>query len=160
MAHKHHILPKYKGGSDNSDNLVEVGVTQHAMFHYCNWQLWGDKRDWLAWKGLKGEIPKQVLVKELRKIGASKGGLKAGKNPATKERMRKLAHLNREKAILAAATPESNEKRKQSLARIKHQQGEKNSQHGTIWITNGELNKKIRKDDLLPEGYYPGRKLK
>jgi len=36
--------------------------------------------------------------------------------------------------------------------------GEKNSQHGTMWITNGIENKKIKKIDNIPEGWYKGRK--
>ncbi len=36
--------------------------------------------------------------------------------------------------------------------------GNKNSQYGTMWITNGIENKKIKKDDLIPSGYYKGRK--
>jgi len=38
--------------------------------------------------------------------------------------------------------------------------GSKNSQYGTIWITNGQENKKIKKDDLIPDGWYKGRKLR
>jgi carbamoylphosphate synthase small subunit len=159
MTHKHHVTPKYRGGTDESSNLIEVSVTQHAMFHFCNWVLWGDKRDWLAWKGLIGEIPKQELVRELRKLGGSKGGIKTGQKPETKERMRKLSHLNREKAVAAAASQESNQKRKKSFEKIQHQQGERNSQHGTMWITNGEKNAKIKSGDPMPENYYKGRKV-
>lgn len=36
--------------------------------------------------------------------------------------------------------------------------GEKNSQFGTRWITNGSENKKINKADAIPEGWYAGRK--
>lgn len=37
--------------------------------------------------------------------------------------------------------------------------GSKNSQFGTMWITNGQENKKIKKDvDIIPEGWYKGRK--
>ena len=37
--------------------------------------------------------------------------------------------------------------------------GSKNSQYGTMWITNGSENKKIKKDlDIIPEGWYKGRK--
>jgi hypothetical protein len=35
-----------------------------------------------------------------------------------------------------------------------------NSQTGTCWITNGESNKKIKKTDLLPDGWQYGRKIK
>jgi hypothetical protein len=37
--------------------------------------------------------------------------------------------------------------------------GSKNSQFGTMWITNGIENKKIKKDlDIIPEGWYKGRR--
>lgn len=39
--------------------------------------------------------------------------------------------------------------------------GEKNSQFGTMWITDGYNNKKIKKDVVnMPEGWYKGRSLK
>lgn len=39
-------------------------------------------------------------------------------------------------------------------------QGSKNPQFGTMWITNGTENKKIKKVDEIPEGWYKGRKIK
>jgi hypothetical protein len=36
--------------------------------------------------------------------------------------------------------------------------GEKNSQFGTIWITNGTENKKIKNTDTIPENWERGRK--
>lgn len=38
--------------------------------------------------------------------------------------------------------------------------GEKNSQFGTMWITNGTSNKKIMKDSPIPFGWKRGRKIK
>lgn len=35
--------------------------------------------------------------------------------------------------------------------------GNKNSQFGSRWITNGTLNKKIKKDSEIPKGWYFGR---
>ena len=37
--------------------------------------------------------------------------------------------------------------------------GEKNSQYGSCWITNGLENKKIKKGDLITEGWRLGRKM-
>jgi hypothetical protein len=114
MTHKHHILPKYKGGTDNPSNLVEVSVTQHAMFHYCNWQLWGDKRDWLAWKGLTGEVGREEIIKQLRLEGAKKGlkiSHKKGPTPARVAAARKSQPL----ATAAALMPAALEKRRKSL---------------------------------------------
>jgi hypothetical protein len=36
--------------------------------------------------------------------------------------------------------------------------GSKNSQYGTCWITNGQENKKIKKEDNIPAGWKYGRK--
>jgi hypothetical protein len=40
------------------------------------------------------------------------------------------------------------------------QTGEKNSQFGSMWITNGKESKKIKKTDPIPEGWNKGRVLK
>lgn len=37
--------------------------------------------------------------------------------------------------------------------------GEKNSSFGSMWITNGVESKKIKKDDLIPDGWRKGRKM-
>jgi hypothetical protein len=50
------------------------------------------------------------------------------------------------------------EKRAQTKFERKCQQGKNNSQYGTRWITNGSENRKIKKTDIIPEGWYAGRK--
>lgn len=37
--------------------------------------------------------------------------------------------------------------------------GENNSQYGTMWITDGVTSKKIKKTDLIPDGWKKGRKM-
>jgi hypothetical protein len=37
------------------------------------------------------------------------------------------------------------------------QKGEKNSQYGTMWITDGIVNKKIKKEQDIPFGWKRGR---
>jgi len=37
--------------------------------------------------------------------------------------------------------------------------GEKNSQFGTRWITDGKVSKKIKNSDIIPEGWHTGRKI-
>ena len=51
-------------------------------------------------------------------------------------------------------------KLKMSLNKKGKSVGEKNSQFGTCWITNGISNKKIKNSDIVPNGWYYGRKLK
>lgn len=48
-------------------------------------------------------------------------------------------------------------KKKIGKANSIHQQGSKNSQFGSMWITNGTENKRIKKVDQIPEGWYKGR---
>lgn len=38
-----------------------------------------------------------------------------------------------------------------------HQKGSGNSQYGTMWITNGTENMKIKKESSIPDGWYKGR---
>ena len=40
-----------------------------------------------------------------------------------------------------------------------NQLGDKNSQYGTCWITNGNENKKIKKGEIIPNGWNLGRKV-
>lgn len=44
------------------------------------------------------------------------------------------------------------------IANSVHQTGEGNSQFGTMWITDGDKPIKIKKTDLIPDGYRKGRK--
>lgn len=51
---------------------------------------------------------------------------------------------------------EFSEKSKEKMS--KSSSGIKNSQFGTMWITNDIENKKIKKTDSIPEGYRKGRR--
>lgn len=87
MAHKHHLVPRYLGGPNNPDNLVELTVVQHAMYHYCNWRLWGNDEDRIAWKCLAGIITCEQAVREANALG--------GRN-CHKNNPDHLKYLNRE----------------------------------------------------------------
>lgn len=68
--------------------------------------------------------------------------------------------FTREQNIVNATKAWTNnvrERRKQTRKNQKFQQGENNSQYGTIWITDGEITKKIRKTDPIPNGWVLGR---
>ena len=87
---------------------------------------------------------------------------------ATKARWGKLtpkerAELLQEQGFWAGTPPEHRDRVRQAqmkaFQRIEHQKGEKNSQYGTIWITDGTRNQKLRKTEPIPEGYWRGRTL-
>lgn len=48
-------------------------------------------------------------------------------------------------------------KAKMRISRAGKQVGILNSQYGTMWITNGTINSKIKKGESIPEGYRPGK---
>lgn len=102
----------------------------------------GKERGTLKTKFTKEDCEKgQQVLKELRQ------------NPEWKEdelsRLRKL----RKKAN----TLEAKKKRRDTFKEINHQQGKRNSQYGTMWITNNLSNRKIKKDEQIPPGWKKGR---
>lgn len=81
---------------------------------------------------------------------------------------RKLSDISKKK-ISAAKIGNKNwlgrkhtEETKKKIGDItsKTQNGSKNSQFGTMWITNGKENRKISKYDRIPKDWYKGRKIK
>lgn len=63
------------------------------------------------------------------------------------------------KSFLGKSHSDETKKKMSNSQKGKHV-GEKNSQFGTMWINNGEQSKKIKKYDIIPEGWNKGRKIK
>lgn len=69
MIHKHHILPKHMGGSNNPSNIIEVTVEQHAELHRLLWEQHGLWQDYIAWQGLSGRMNKEEIIREKIRLG-------------------------------------------------------------------------------------------
>lgn len=65
IYHKHHIIPKHMGGSDDPSNLIELTVEEHAEAHRKLHELHGHLYDKLAWLGLSGMIGKEEILKTI-----------------------------------------------------------------------------------------------
>ena len=129
---KHHIIPKYKGGIDDFSNIVTISRTCHTMFHYCNWRLWNNKEDYIAYRGLASQISKEEIIKQTSSIGGKKcyeNGI--GLFSLTEEEKKKASSKGGKKA------------------------GKYMSQ--SMWINDGIQNKRILKTDLLPNGWVKGK---
>ena len=74
MIHKHHIIPKHMGGSDDPSNIVELTIQEHADAHNLLYSLHRDPRDRLAELCLLGQAKDPEAVR----IKARLGGLKTG----------------------------------------------------------------------------------
>jgi hypothetical protein len=129
---KHHIVPKYKGGTDEFDNMITISRTCHTMFHYCNWKLWGNKEDYIAYRGLASQISKEEIIKEI----SSMTGKRSYKN----------------KTGLFAL---SIEEKKIASSKGGKKAGKYMSQ--SMWINDGMQNKRILKTEILPDGWVAGK---
>lgn len=186
MKHIHHIIPRHIGGTDDPSNLVELSVEEHAEAHRILYEQYGREEDRMAWLALSGQASKKEVCTLGYKLGRKKTdeflekkygndwrtilGKMASERSAkvVKEMMQKdpvfaeKRKANAKNASDAALTKETKEKRKETLAKIKHQQGDKNSNYGNMWIHNLSLkqNKLVKKTDPIPKGWIKGRKIK
>ena len=69
MKHKHRIIPGYEGGEYIEGNIIEFTPTQHAMWHFAEWQRKNNWRDWCAWRGLAKLISHQEALEAAAKAG-------------------------------------------------------------------------------------------
>ena len=77
MLHKHHIIPRYMGGTDEPSNLVELTVEQHAEAHRLLYEQHGNWQDYVAWQGLAKLDKNFDAAKEAILAGSRKGSAKA-----------------------------------------------------------------------------------
>jgi len=75
-THKHHIIPKHMGGSDDPNNLIELTIEEHAEAHRVLYEKHGHTQDKVAWLGLAGIMPYSEIIYTLMSEGK-----KGNKNP-------------------------------------------------------------------------------
>lgn len=61
MKHRHHIIPKHAGGSDDPSNLVELTIEEHAEAHRLLYEQYGRHQDLTAYLGLSGLASKKEI---------------------------------------------------------------------------------------------------
>lgn len=129
----HHIIPRSLGGLDTPDNLIRLTAREHFLVHYLLWKM---------------------QVEPVSKIKMAHAFTLMGTSSSNQER-----YFN---SRLYAASRQD-----RSAAISLSQTGSGNSQHGTKWIFRFDPNtfegleeRKIPKDEEIPEGWYAGRKSK
>lgn len=71
--HRHHIIPKHMGGTNDEWNLTEpITVEDHAKAHKELFELYGKPQDYIAWKCLEGSLSNQEARILASKIAISK----------------------------------------------------------------------------------------
>lgn len=69
IYHRHHIVPRHMGGTDDPSNLIELTVEEHAEAHRILFEKHGKIEDYYAWQGLLGNITKKEIFLSLIKRG-------------------------------------------------------------------------------------------
>lgn len=113
--HKHHIIPKHMGGSDDPSNIVLLTVEEHAEAHRLLYEKYGKKQDEIAWKGLLKLITKEERIKQLSSLCGKKWKGRKHK-PETIQKMSSVHKGNQ----YSKGIPKSEEqKRKMSEKKLK-----------------------------------------
>lgn len=108
--------------------------------------------------GLKlTEVHRKSAIEKLSTARSKRAWLVENDPEWNETRISKL-NFARSKRVNFSRPHTEESKKKISIANSLHQMGSNNSQFGTMWITNGTENKKIKKIDSVPEGWYRGRK--
>lgn len=174
IKHKHHIIPKHMGGSDDKSNIVELTVEEHAEAHRKLYEEHGYLQDKLAWKGLLGLISTAEIVRTLQSEGmkGSKnpmygkpapnrgvkrpgvGGRKKGTKWSAEERLKKMnlrqSTEHQEKMKKVYADPVRNKKISDA------QKGRTGTATGKKWYNNG-AEEKYFVEGQQPTGWNRGR---
>ena len=148
--HKHHIIPKHAGGTDDPSNLVTLTVEEHAQAHLELYEKYGRWQDRVAHQTLSGQISKYEASQEVRRLSNMGNDHFLGKNHTneTKQKISEKQKVNMIGKVNALGHKKTNECKKllsEKAARYR-------------WITNGIDTKQWLKSVDIPEGYRAGRK--
>lgn len=66
ITHKHHIIPKHAGGTDDPSNIVVLTIEEHAEAHRKLFEEYGRWQDRIAWKFLSGQINSAEATRQKR----------------------------------------------------------------------------------------------
>jgi hypothetical protein len=156
-THTHHIIPKYMGGTDDPDNLVELTVIDHAIAHLVRWKMFGDDRDKWAWNVLSGrserndsEFCRETQMKLLEK-GVHNWQLKNGSDF---EHVRKGRSERMKGNTLGALRNITSEYR---AIQAEGAKGNTNVR-GRVWVVNDitKERRRISKSETIPKGFRRG----
>lgn len=93
IYHKHHVIPRHAGGTNDPSNIIRITVEEHAEAHRMLWEKNGKLEDKLAWLLLSRQTSEGVLVANQLSVAVTKGV------PLTAEHRKKLSDAKRGKHL-------------------------------------------------------------
>ena len=97
IYHRHHVVPKHAGGTDDPSNMTcPLTIQEHAEHHRYRYEMTGDAYDRIAWQALIGMIPKQEAIRQmLIETGRKNGQAQLGRRKQSEETRRKIGNASR-----------------------------------------------------------------
>lgn len=134
ILHRHHVIPRHAGGTDDPDNIAHLTIAEHAEAHRVLFEKYGRWQDKIAWQMLSGQI--DFAEARLAANVASQTG-----RPKSAEHRRKLSESRRGKPVSEEA------RRKSAESRV----GLRHSAETKEKIRAGNLGKKIPAELVLKQ---------
>lgn len=163
MKHKHHIIPKHMGGSDDPENIIELTIEEHAEAHKILYGKHGRWQDYYAWKGLSSQIGKEQLIREILLNAGKEGGkktrdLKKGIHTENKELKKYWASLQPIEAKIKGGKTSGNQNAISGHCQDIAHLGGKASSGMKFWY-NSITNEETRAFESPGENWEPGVKI-
>jgi hypothetical protein len=96
IYHKHHIIPKHMGGSDDPSNITRLTIEEHTEAHKILWEEYKCKEDWLAWQGLAGLLTKQEISEIIMRDNGYRTGTNSKGKPKSESHKKSLSKAQKE----------------------------------------------------------------
>ncbi len=89
--HRHHIIPKHAGGTDDNSNLIELTIEEHAEEHRKLWESGNSYLDYVAWRALSGQIgSEQARLDAMRYVCSTEEHRQKLRVPKSEEHIKKM----------------------------------------------------------------------
>jgi len=124
--HKHHAIPKSRGGSNDPSNLVDLDPYAHALLHAEDFLYnEGPRFDFRheAWPLLPDELRRKIRAKAAEHSSKVHKGRKRDFSEEQLERLREFQKLAVEANTGSERTPEAREKMRQARMRYLEEHG-------------------------------------
>lgn len=116
IYHKHHIVPRHMGGSDDPSNLVELTIEEHAEAHRKLFEQYGHWQDEVAWKGLAKMIDHQEVITEVIRNTHKNKILSEEHKQKIRDSKRNISEETRKKLSDAAKRRKHSDQTKQKMS--------------------------------------------
>ena len=82
--HRHHIIPRYQGGTDAPENLVLLHPIDHAIAHLVRFKMYGNPADGWAYNRVLNGLKDELIP---NRKGIPKPYLRKPKSPETRAKI-------------------------------------------------------------------------